>query len=70
MSKGNCAEVHRLNHYYETTGKGDPLIVPHGGLGSTGMYDPILPALSADRQVTTVDLQCNGRMADIDLVDR
>jgi pimeloyl-ACP methyl ester carboxylesterase len=52
--------------YYEIHGFGKPLILLHGGLGSTEMFNNILPSLSRDRQVVAVDLQGHGRTADID----
>jgi pimeloyl-ACP methyl ester carboxylesterase len=52
--------------YYEVHGEGAPLILLHGGLGSSGMFNPILPALSDGRKVNAVDLQGHGRTADID----
>jgi pimeloyl-ACP methyl ester carboxylesterase len=60
------AQVNGLALYYEIHGAGDPLILLHGGLGSTGMFGDVLPALAADRQVIAVDLQAHGRTADID----
>ena len=50
-----------LEYYYEVTGTGEPLLLLHGGLGSTDMFKPILPALSAHRKVIAVDLQGHGR---------
>jgi pimeloyl-ACP methyl ester carboxylesterase len=52
--------------YYEIHGAGEPLILLHGGLGSTGMFADLLPALSAHRKVIAADLQGHGRTADID----
>jgi pimeloyl-ACP methyl ester carboxylesterase len=63
---GNYAEVNGLRLYYESHGGGEPLILLHGGLGMTGMFGDLLPALAADRQVIAVDLQAHGRTADID----
>jgi pimeloyl-ACP methyl ester carboxylesterase len=60
------APVDGLKMYYEIHGAGQPLILIHGGLGSTGMFDPILPALSKGREVIAVDLQGHGRTADVD----
>jgi len=53
--------VHGLNYYYEVHGQGEPLLLLHGGLGSTGMFDPMLPALTPTRQVIAVDLHGHGR---------
>src|SRR5262249_43999901 len=44
----------------------EPLILLHGGLGSTDMFADILPALSRTRQVVAIDLQGHGRTADIE----
>lgn len=60
------APVDGLKMYYEIHGTGQPLLLIHGGLGSTGMFDPILPALSKGREVIAVDLQGHGRTGDID----
>jgi pimeloyl-ACP methyl ester carboxylesterase len=55
------ARVNGINYYYEISGKGEPLLLLHGGLGSTDMFKPILPALSEHRRVIAVDLQGHGR---------
>jgi len=60
------AEVNGINLYYETHGSGRPLVLLHGGLGSSEMFAPIIPQLSARHQVVAVDLQGHGRTADID----
>jgi len=63
---GQYADVNGINLYYETHGKGRPLILLHGGLGSGEMFGPVLPLLSERHQVIAVDLQGHGRTADID----
>jgi pimeloyl-ACP methyl ester carboxylesterase len=63
---GQYAEVNGINLYYETHGSGRPLILLHGGLGSSEMFGPVLPLLAERRQVVAVDLQGHGRTADID----
>ena len=63
---GGYADVNGIKLYYELHGKGRPLILLHGGLGSGEMFGPVLPALSGDHQVVAVDLQGHGRTADID----
>jgi pimeloyl-ACP methyl ester carboxylesterase len=60
------ADVNGIKLYYETHGTGRPLILLHGGLGSTGMFGPNLAELAKGRQVIAVDLQGHGRTADID----
>ncbi|HTV96336.1 MAG TPA: alpha/beta hydrolase [Steroidobacteraceae bacterium] len=52
--------------FYTIRGAGDPLILIHGGLGSSDMFVRIAPKLSAHRQIIAVDLQGHGRTADID----
>jgi pimeloyl-ACP methyl ester carboxylesterase len=63
--KSGYASVNGLNLYYEIHGTGEPLILLHGGLGSTEMFGEIMPLLSNNRQVIVVDLQAHGRTADI-----
>src|SRR5438094_8784932 len=63
---GQYAEVNGINLYYETHGKGRPMILLHGGLGSGEMFAPILPQLAEHHEVIVVDLQGHGRTADID----
>jgi pimeloyl-ACP methyl ester carboxylesterase len=63
---GSYANVNGINLYYEIHGTGRPLILLHGGLGSSGMFGPVLPKLAESHQVIAVDLQGHGRTADID----
>jgi pimeloyl-ACP methyl ester carboxylesterase len=71
--KTGYAEANGLNYYYEISGEGEPLLLLHGGLGSTDMFRPVMPALTEHRQVIAVDLHGHGRtqLGDrkIDLVD-
>jgi len=64
--KTGFAPVNGLKLYYEIRGRGEPLILLHGGLGATEMFAGILPSLSDGRRVIAVDLQAHGRTADID----
>jgi len=71
--KTGYADVNGLHMYYEiylpagkAGGKGQPLILLHGGFGYTGMFGAIMPTLSENRQVIAVDMQAHGRTADID----
>jgi pimeloyl-ACP methyl ester carboxylesterase len=54
-----------LKLHYEIHGAGEPLILLHGGLGSTGMFGEIMPSLSKNRKVIAADLQAHGRTPDI-----
>jgi pimeloyl-ACP methyl ester carboxylesterase len=66
-------EANGIRYYYEVHGAGEPLLLLHGGLGSIDMFGPVLPALSAGRQVIAVDLHGHGRTTlgdrPIDLLD-
>jgi len=65
-SNTGYAPVNGLKMYYEIHGEGMPLIVIHGGFGSTGMLGPVVPQLAKTRQVIAVDMQGHGRTGDID----
>ncbi|MEW2381847.1 alpha/beta fold hydrolase [Micromonospora sp. NPDC047707] len=60
------AEVDGLRIWYAEHGAGRPLVLLHGGFGSTEMFAPLLPALAERRRVIAVDLQGHGRTADVD----
>jgi pimeloyl-ACP methyl ester carboxylesterase len=64
--RGNYASVNGLKMYYEIHGRGEPLILLHGGVGAIEMFGEVLKILSQSRQVIGVDLQAHGRTADID----
>lgn len=64
------ADVNGLKLYYSVHGEGSfhsqPLVLLHGSLGSSEMFDAILPTLTRGRVVITTDMQAHGRTADID----
>jgi pimeloyl-ACP methyl ester carboxylesterase len=64
--KGSYADVNGIKLYYEIHGAGKPLVLLHGGLGSTEMFEPNIDALAKGRKVIAVDMQGHGHTADID----
>ncbi len=72
-ARSGYAPVNGLQLYYEihgglggAPGSAPPLILLHGGFGTTGMFSEVLPDLMPGRQVIAVDLQGHGRTADAD----
>ncbi|HKQ57083.1 MAG TPA: alpha/beta fold hydrolase [Candidatus Eisenbacteria bacterium] len=59
--KTGHVEINGVNYYYEIRGKGEPLLLLHGGLGSIDMLGPNLDFLAAHRHVIAVDLHGHGR---------
>ncbi|RWP27771.1 alpha/beta hydrolase [Mesorhizobium sp.] len=62
-AKSGLLPINGLNHYYAAYGRGEPLLLLHGGLGTTDMFAPILPKLAESRTVIGVDLHGHGRTA-------
>jgi pimeloyl-ACP methyl ester carboxylesterase len=52
-----------VNYWFEIHGKGEPLLLLHGGLMSTQGFGPTLTALAKNRRVIGVDLQGHGHTA-------
>lgn len=67
-TKTGYAPVNGLQMYYELHGEGDPpLVLLHGAFSAIPTsFGPLLPGLSASRQVIGTELQAHGRTADID----
>jgi pimeloyl-ACP methyl ester carboxylesterase len=64
MKKTNgYAPVNGLKMYYEIEGDGDPLVFIPPAFGFAGLKS--FPALARSRAIITMDLQGNGRTADI-----
>jgi pimeloyl-ACP methyl ester carboxylesterase len=64
--RGSYASVNGLNLYHEIYGTGRPLIILHGGVSASEVFNPILSSLAEKRQVIAVHLQGHGRTIDID----
>ncbi len=63
------ATLGNLRMYYEIhgTGKGQPLVLIHGGGSTIGTsFGHVIPAFAEHRQVIAVELQAHGHTADID----
>lgn len=73
-ARSGYVSANGIDYYYEVHGEGEPLLLLHGGLGSIGMFGPVLPAFAESRQVIAVDLHGHGRTAlgqrDISLKDQ
>src|SRR6187401_1710129 len=54
---GQYADVNGINLYYQVHGSGQPMILLHGGLFSSEMFGPTIPALAANHQVIALDLR-------------
>jgi pimeloyl-ACP methyl ester carboxylesterase len=50
-----------VNYYYEIHGRGEPLLLLHGGLGSIDVFEPGLPALAKSHEVIAVEYHGHGR---------
>jgi pimeloyl-ACP methyl ester carboxylesterase len=62
-----------IDYGFEIRGKGEPVLLLHGGLMSSALWGPTLTKLAESRRVITVDLHGHGRTAlgnrKINLVD-
>ncbi len=52
-----------VDYWFEIHGKGEPLLLLHGGLFSTRLFGPVLTNLAENRRVIGVDLHGHGRTA-------
>lgn len=50
-----------VNYWFEIRGKGEPLLLLHGGLFTTELFGPVLTKLAEHRRVIGVHLQGHGR---------
>jgi len=67
-------EINGVKYYYEIIGKGEPLLLLHGGLGCIDMVSPPRSKFEKNHEVIAVDLHGHGRTAlgsrEISLVDQ
>src|ERR1700712_461463 len=62
---GNYADVNDIKMYYELHGKGNPLVLLHGGGSTIGTtFGRILPDLAKSNRVIAVELQAHGHTGD------
>jgi pimeloyl-ACP methyl ester carboxylesterase len=62
----HSVDVNGASLYYEERGAGAPLLLIHGGLMSSAMWEPLLPALVPAFRVITPDSRGHGRSANPD----
>ena len=61
MKTTGYIETNGIDYYYEIRGRGQPLLLLHGGLGNLEMFGPVLTALADHHQIIGVELQGHGR---------
>jgi len=57
-------EVNGVKLYHEIHGRGEPVLLLHGGLGSSQEFAPIIPALAAHYRVILFDRRGHGHSYD------
>lgn len=60
-NKGKYQNINGVKLYYEEYGKGTPLLLIHGGLGSIADVAAVIPELSKDFRVIAIDCPGQGR---------
>src|SRR5919198_630380 len=60
-ARGHSIEVNGATLYYEERGTGTPVVLIHGGLVSSAMWEPVLPQLGDHFRVITPDSRGHGR---------
>jgi pimeloyl-ACP methyl ester carboxylesterase len=58
---GGFVEINGASLYYEEAGNGSPLILIHGGLGSSTQWESVVPELMPGFRVITPDSRGHGR---------
>jgi pimeloyl-ACP methyl ester carboxylesterase len=59
--QGRFLKANGLNIYYEDYGSGKPLVLLHGGLGSSTRMRPFVPALSKHFRIIVPDTRGHGK---------
>lgn len=65
-TKTGKAGVNGIQLHYEIHGRGEPLVLIHGGLTTIGEMEPWVQPLAAERQVIAVEMQGHGHTPDTD----
>lgn len=60
------ADVEGIKLYHEVYGRGEPLVLLHGGLMTIGEMSTLLESLAKTHKVIALELQGHGRTADTD----
>lgn len=63
---GKYANINNSKIYYETYGKGMPLLLLHGGLGSIKGFNKCIPTLASHFKVIAIDSPGHGRSTSTD----
>jgi pimeloyl-ACP methyl ester carboxylesterase len=60
-TQSGYAEVNGVKIWYAAFGRGQPVILLHGGLANSNYWGHLVPALSGDYQVVVMDSRGHGR---------
>jgi pimeloyl-ACP methyl ester carboxylesterase len=60
MTAGNFVQVNDLSVYYEEAGSGEALVLLHGSMGTSAVWQPYLPLFSSYGRVVVPDLRDHG----------
>jgi pimeloyl-ACP methyl ester carboxylesterase len=60
-TSGRSIDVNGTVLYYEEHGHGRPLVLVHGGLGSSAMWEPLIPELTDGFRLIAPDSRGHGR---------
>ena len=58
--ESHTVTINGIEMHYETSGKGEPLVLLHGGTQTTRMYDPFVEEFSAHYRLIAIDLRGHG----------